>query len=94
MAMPHRLQTAKARAVGTRQTMRALEKGIAEVVFVAQDAEERVTRPVLELARRRGIPCVPVATMSELGKHCNINVGAATAAILRSELPRRATASG
>lgn len=92
--MPNRLVAAKARAVGTRQTLRALEKGNAEVVFVAQDAEERVTRPVKELARQRGIPCVPVETMSALGQYCAINVGAAAAAVLRPELPHRATASG
>ncbi|HLT57225.1 MAG: ribosomal L7Ae/L30e/S12e/Gadd45 family protein [Limnochordales bacterium] len=92
--MPHRLATAKARAVGTRQTLRAIEKGIAEVVFVAQDAEERVTRPVVELARRHGVQCVPVESMSVLGKYCEINVGAAAAALLRAPLTNRATGSG
>lgn len=92
--MPERLVTAKARAVGTRQTLRAIERGAAEVVFVAQDAEERVTRPVVELARRRGIPCVPVESMSALGRYCSINVGAAAAAILRPELPQQARVSG
>ncbi|MBO8142609.1 MAG: ribosomal L7Ae/L30e/S12e/Gadd45 family protein [Firmicutes bacterium] len=92
--MPQRLTTASARAVGTRQTLRALEKGAAEIVFVARDAEERVTRPVIEMCRKNGVQVVYVDNMRLLGQYCMINVGAATAAILRQEPPRKSRASG
>lgn len=80
--MPERLAKAQSRAVGTRQTMKALENGTAEVVFVARDAEPRVVRPVEELCRRMGAELVYVNDMRELGKYCSINVGAAAAAVI------------
>lgn len=81
--MPERLGTAPRRAVGTRQTMKALGAGRVEVVFLAKDAESRVVEPVERLCRERGVAFVYVDSMVELGRHCGINVGAATAAILR-----------
>lgn len=80
--MPKRLTTASARAVGTRQTLKALEGDRARIVFLARDAEERIVSPVEELCRQRGVEYVHVDTMRELGQYCGINVGAATAAIL------------
>ena len=52
------------------------------VVFVANDAESRVTAPVLELAERQAIEIVRVETMTDLGQHCGIDVGTACAAQL------------
>lgn len=86
--MPKRLQTTKARAVGTRQTLKALQDDRVQVVFVARDAERRVTAPVEELSRRRGTEVVYVDNMEQLGKYCEINVGAAAAALLRGGSPR------
>ncbi|REJ35307.1 MAG: 50S ribosomal protein L7Ae-like protein [Bacillota bacterium] len=80
--MPERPVKARSRAVGARQTLKAIEKGTAEVVFVARDAEARVVKPVEDLARRNGTEIVYVDNMRELGKYCSINVGAAAAAVL------------
>lgn len=80
--MPERLTKARSRAVGARQTLKALENGTAQVVFVARDAEERVVKPVEDLCRRQGAELVYVDNMRELGKYCSINVGAAAAALL------------
>lgn len=80
--MPERLAAATARAVGTRQTIKALEANRVRTVFLARDAEARVVVPVEQLCRERGVVCVHVDTMRELGKYCGINVGAAAAAIL------------
>lgn len=81
--MPERLGAAPQRAVGTRQTAKALSAGQVEIVFLAKDAEPRVIDPVERLCKEHGVACVYVDTMLELGQHCGINVGAATAAILR-----------
>lgn len=86
--MPDRLKKARHRAVGTRQTLKALQNGTAEVVYIARDAEERVVKPVEDLCRRTGTELVYVDHMSELGKYCSIDVGAAAAAILRGRPPR------
>lgn len=79
------LSRAQARAVGANQTAKAIRKGKAEVVFVAQDADRRVVEPVLRAAQETGVPVVEVASGKELGRACGIAVGASAAAILRSE---------
>ncbi|NLN19991.1 MAG: 50S ribosomal protein L7Ae-like protein [Firmicutes bacterium] len=84
--MPSRLKKARRRVVGTNQTLRALENGSAMVVFVANDAESRVTAPVLELAERQAIEIVRVETMTDLGQHCGIDVGTACAALLKGSV--------
>lgn len=75
------LQSAKNRIVGTKQTLKAIEKGLAKMVFVAADAETRVTAPVVALCREKGITVVTVDSMKNLGKACNIEVGCAVAAL-------------
>jgi large subunit ribosomal protein L7A len=62
--------------------MKALENGSALTVYIAGDADERVTAPVVQLCREKGIRIYNVDTMAELGKACNIKVGAAVAAII------------
>ena len=68
--------------IGTKQTVKAVEGGKAQHVFVALDADERVVRPVLDACSTMNIPVTLVATMEELGKACKIKVNAAMAAIL------------
>lgn len=68
---------------GMKQTIKAVEAGKAERVFLARDAEERVQRPVLELCTRMSVPVSFVERMEDLGKACGIKVSAATAAILQ-----------
>jgi large subunit ribosomal protein L7A len=79
-----RLKAAPQRAVGTNQTAKAISRGQARVVFVAQDADRRVTEPVLRAARERGMEVVEVPSMAALGRACGIAVGAAAAAILEA----------
>lgn len=77
-----RLRAAEFRAVGTTQTAKAIAKGRAQVVFIARDADRRVTEGVQTAARERGLDIVEVESMKELGRTCGIAVGAAAAAIL------------
>ena len=77
-----RLRIATQRAIGTNQTTKAVNRGHARVVYVAQDADRRVTEPVLLAARERGVEVVEVDSMTALGRACGIAVGAAVAAIL------------
>lgn len=77
-----RLKAATQRAVGTNQTAKAISRGQARIVFVAQDADRRVVEPVLRAARERGLQVVEIPSMIALGRACGIAVGAATAAIL------------
>lgn len=74
---------AKQKTVGLKQTQRALEKGRVRRVYLAEDAETHVRRPVLEWCENHNVECVGVPTMKELGKACGIEVGTAIAAILQ-----------
>lgn len=76
------LKQARKKVVGTRQTTKALDNGSALVVFIARDAEEKVTAPVIQSSIQKGIKLYYVDSMLQLGKACGIKVGAAVAAII------------
>lgn len=80
--MLQELRNAK-RVVGIKQLRKALRDGTALKVFVADNADERLTAPIKELCEETGVPLVSVPTMAELGEACSIDVGAAVAAIIR-----------
>ncbi|MGM0652638.1 MAG: ribosomal L7Ae/L30e/S12e/Gadd45 family protein [Bacillota bacterium] len=69
------------KVVGTKQTIKALEKNEAQKVFIARDAEEKVTRPVISLCEESNIEVYYIESMEQLGKLCGIKVKAAVAAI-------------
>ncbi|MBC7341477.1 MAG: ribosomal L7Ae/L30e/S12e/Gadd45 family protein [Clostridia bacterium] len=77
------LRKAKRRSVGTRETTKAVQKGLARAVFVARNAEPHVTEPLLRLCQEKAVEVVMVDDMEELGAACGIDVGSASAAILR-----------
>ena len=70
-------------SAGAKQTSIAIEEGIAVKVFVAADAEVKITNPIIERCRELGIPLEEVPSMRELGQNCGIQVGAAAAAMVR-----------
>lgn len=69
--------------VGTKQSLRAINEGNAVTVFIAKDCEQHVTRSILELAREKQTQIVYVESMKKLGEACGIDVGAATAVIIK-----------
>lgn len=71
------------KVIGIKQTTKAVEKDMADVVYVAQDADSRVTQSLKELCGRKGVKVEVAASMVELGKACSIEVGAAAIAILK-----------
>ncbi|TDA68741.1 MAG: 50S ribosomal protein L7Ae-like protein [Clostridia bacterium] len=77
-----RLRNAKKKIVGTKRALKAVQKGEAKVVFVARDAEARVTEPLLRICREKGVEVVMVDSMTELGQACAIEVGSASAAVI------------
>ncbi|MCL6547378.1 MAG: ribosomal L7Ae/L30e/S12e/Gadd45 family protein [Alicyclobacillus sp.] len=77
-----RIKMAKRRTIGSNQTTKALQQMTAKCVYVAMDADERVTRPIVSLAENQGVAVEWVESMKQLGKACGIDVGAAAAAIL------------
>lgn len=85
MLPEEKLKQAAKKVVGLKQTAKAVEKRTAAMVFVAQDADERVVRTIIEECVATGIPCHRSLGMDELGKLAGIQVGAAAVAILADE---------
>lgn len=81
--MLDKLKSAKNRKVGTKQTSKAIEAGLAQMVFIAKDAEDRVTKPLLQKCKENNVEVTYVDTMKQLGEACGIDVGAASAALLK-----------
>ena len=77
------LTEAKNKTVGYKQTLKRIEKGVAQKVYIARDAEEKILRPIVELCQAMGIPIVEVDSMAELGKASGIQVDCAVAAVLK-----------
>jgi large subunit ribosomal protein L7A len=78
--MVYRLEGNK--VIGIKQTVKSIKNGIAKTVYIAKDADDKLTQSVKLLANENSLELVYVSTMKELGKLCGIDVGAATAAIL------------
>lgn len=78
------LKQAEQRAVGVKQTQKAVARQAAEMVFIASDADERVTDKLLEMCQANSVPAITTESMLEIGRACSINVKAAAAAILKS----------
>ena len=73
---------AGSKVVGVKQTKRAVNDGKAARVFLAEDADPRVTAPVEALCAEKQIPVERVPQMKELGSACGIAVPSAVAALL------------
>lgn len=67
--------------VGINQVKRAVERGIASKVFLAEDTDIRVLEPVLRACASMEIIPEYVGTRDELGKRCGIGVGASAVAV-------------
>lgn len=76
------VRAARHRAVGTKQALKAVNRGAAGAVYIAQDAEPRVVQALLASCRENQVPVHYVDSMAELGRACGIKVGAAAAALL------------
>lgn len=74
------------RVMGIKQVSKAVKRGDAECIFVADDADERVIGPLQILCREQDVPVERAATMADLGNACGIEVGAAAAAVLKQPI--------
>lgn len=73
------------KAVGSRQVKKAILKGLATKVYIALDAENHVTKPIIELCKERNLEVQYVESMEQLGKACGIAVGSAAVALLTEQ---------
>jgi len=68
--------------VGSKQLRKALSAGRVRYVFLAENADPRLTEPIEQMCIRGRVPYTWVPSMAELGSACGIEVGAAAAAVL------------
>ncbi|HSK68744.1 MAG TPA: ribosomal L7Ae/L30e/S12e/Gadd45 family protein [Candidatus Limnocylindria bacterium] len=81
--MRDKLRNPHGRTVGFRQTLKALQAGRVQALFLAGDAPEEMRDEALREAAEAGVPVEGVPTMRELGRLCAIQVPAALAAVLK-----------
>ena len=77
------LKQAEQRTVGVKQTEKAVVRKAAQMVYIANDADERVTGKLFALCQEHNVPTVTTENMSEIGRACGISVKAAAAAVLK-----------
>ncbi|MEX2459972.1 MAG: ribosomal L7Ae/L30e/S12e/Gadd45 family protein [Paenibacillaceae bacterium] len=69
-------------SIGTKQATKVIEAGQAQEVFIAKDADLRVTSKVIALCKKMSVQVTYVDSMKLLGKVCGIEVGAAIVAVV------------
>ncbi|HWO78586.1 MAG TPA: 50S ribosomal protein L7ae-like protein [Bacillus sp. (in: firmicutes)] len=80
-----KVSTAKEIVVGTKQTVKAIQKGRVQAVILAADADPRVINPVLTAAEEHGVQIHQVDSMQKLGKACGIDVKASAVGIIKEK---------
>ncbi|MBL4938646.1 ribosomal L7Ae/L30e/S12e/Gadd45 family protein [Clostridium sp. YIM B02515] len=71
------------KVVGIKQSLKAINNDEVKSLYVASDADIKLIEPVLKLAQQNSLEINYVKTMKDLGKLCGIDVGAATAVLLK-----------
>ncbi len=70
--------------VGIKQSKEAVLAGLAQKAYIAENADEYVKAPFIELCKENGVPMEIVSTKQQLGKMCAISVGASCAVVLKN----------
>lgn len=73
------------KVIGAKQTLKAIKNETAAIVYIAEDADKKVVKPIVEACLQSGLEPVYIATMQELGRMCDIDVGAATACVVKEQ---------
>lgn len=70
---------------GTNETTKAVERGNAQLVFVAEDVQpEEVVMHLPDLCDEKDVPCIFVESQDDVGHAAGLSVGSAAAAITDS----------
>lgn len=77
-----KVKQGKKLSIGAKQATKAIEQGLTDEVFVARDADPRITAKATNLCNKLGIKVTYVESMKQLGKACGIDVGAAIVAVM------------
>lgn len=73
------------KVIGLKQSEKAVVKGNALKVYLADDVDSRLILPLQQACQYQSVPVVAGYSMKELGNACGIDVGAAAVTILKSQ---------
>ncbi|MBS4538003.1 ribosomal L7Ae/L30e/S12e/Gadd45 family protein [Clostridium sp. D2Q-11] len=73
----------KNKVVGSKQAKRFLAKDAVSSIYIAKDADRKVTDELIQIANEKSVEVIFIDSMKELGEACEIDVNAATVAILK-----------
>ncbi len=72
------------RAIGLKQSLKAIKNGTAEKVYLASDAADNIVDSVMDVCREMNVSQVNREhTMAQLGELVSIDVGAAVLVVLK-----------
>ena len=77
------LKAAAKKAVGTKEVLRALKACEAAYAYVASDIDTFLYQKVTRACADAAVPVRKVESNKELGKVCGLNIGTASAAVLK-----------
>lgn len=78
-----RLMEIDHKVIGSKQSFKALKRKQVLELFIADDAEVKVIRPLIDLAEKTAVPVQKINSMLELGQAAGIEIGTAAVAILK-----------
>ncbi len=81
--MINRLQGNK--VIGVKQSLKSMKNGLGETLYIAKDANNSLTQPLIEYAHNININIQHVDTMKELGKMCGLQIESAAALKLKDK---------
>ena len=68
---------------GTNEVTKAVERGHAKLVFIAEDIQPKeIVHHLPALCEEKGIPCITVDSKKKLGAAAGINTSAASIAVI------------
>ena len=71
------------RIVGLKQVLKGLHRDMFSKIYIASDVDEVIRQKVIAACLLKGTGYQDDLSMLELGKACEIDVGAATAGVLK-----------
>jgi large subunit ribosomal protein L7A len=78
------IRESSAKIIGLKQTLRAIQQNKISAVYLANDIEDHIVRKITELCRENAIPILAAElSQKELGRLCQIEVGAAVVGIMK-----------
>lgn len=77
------MNTDKKIVIGKKQTLRALSRDEAKLVYLSKDADLHVTKTIADVCKEKSIEIIYYDSMKELGASVGISVNAAAAAVLK-----------